>query len=262
MRISINIPSYKRPYVETLDYLKHCDINVWVDPSEYDEYVSQNEGHKNGIIKKLPDGVQGNISRVRNYILDHEFLEEQNDVVVMLDDDMRDMGYYEVDSHKIESEDFMDFVYLKSILADDIGAKMWGVSVSSDRQNYREYTPFNIKNFVGGPFQAFLDNAGGLRYDEALFLKEDYDMTLQQLNKHRVVLRCQKYFYNTKQSENKGGCAVSRSFDEEVNQLKLLIKKWGSDIVKVDTHDRSNSLTKEKNKIDYNPIIKPKIKGV
>lgn len=57
-------------------------------------------------------------------------------------------------------------------------------------------------------------------YDEALPLKEDYDMTLQQLRRHRIALRLNKYFYRVKQSEQVGGCATYRNLDKEREQLE------------------------------------------
>ncbi|WP_143435191.1 MULTISPECIES: hypothetical protein [Lactobacillus] len=101
-----------------------------------------------------------------------------------------------------------------------------------------------------------------MRYDERLPLKEDYDMTLQQLNKYRKVLRVNKFFYRVKQAENVGGCASYRNFEFEKEQLNALVNKWGSKIVRMDNADRSHNLKKEKKKIDFNPIIKPPIKGV
>jgi hypothetical protein len=71
----------------------------------------------------------------------------------------------------------------------------------------------------------------GTRFDERIPLKEDYDICVQLLNKHRIVLRVNSYYYNTKQSENKGGCAVMRNIDEEKRQFEILQKKWGSKII-------------------------------
>lgn len=92
-------------------------------------------------------------------------------------------------------------------------------------------------------------------------LKEDYDMTIQNCNKYRGCLRVNKYHYNCKQSKQKGGCATYRNYDREAEQLKLLQKKWGKDIVKIDEALNVNA-KKEKVNIDYNPIIRIPIKGV
>jgi len=257
MKISLCCPSYKRPYVETLKYLPGC--KVFVDESEYKEYKESNP--KGSQITQCAKGVQGSVCRVRNYILDVEF-ENGADVVVIVDDDLKGLYYWEQKEAKVlTGEMFFTFVEKYSIQAADIGAFFWGVNINQDKQVYREYTPFSTTSFIGGPFQCFL-KGGGLRYDEHLPLKEDYDMTLQQLNKHRVVFRVNKYFYAAKQSVQKGGCAAYRNIDKEIQQLKALQKKWGKDIVKVDRSKRSHNLKKEKKSEDYNPIIRAPIKGV
>ena len=90
MRISINCPSYKRPYVETLEYLDYC--KVWVAENEYEDYIKANPGFEKNIIS-VPNEVQGNLCRIRNYILDKELPE--NDVVVIIDDDLKRMLRFE-----------------------------------------------------------------------------------------------------------------------------------------------------------------------
>ena len=90
MKISVNCPSYKRPKVETLDYLPYC--KVWVAESEYQYYLKANKLFENNIIK-VPNEVQGNLCRIRNYILDKEL--PDNDCVLIIDDDMRQIYRYE-----------------------------------------------------------------------------------------------------------------------------------------------------------------------
>ena len=65
MNISINAPSYKRPDdVRTLSYLPFT--RIWVDCKEYEEYK---KNYPEADIVSCLDGVQGNLCRVRNYIL-------------------------------------------------------------------------------------------------------------------------------------------------------------------------------------------------
>lgn len=254
MKISVCCPSYRRPKVETLDYLPF--VKVYVDNKEAEEYRKQNP---NANIVECPDGIQGNLCRVRNYIIEQEL--KDNDVVLIIDDDLKGIYYHEkLETVKVETEEFLQFIEKYSIMAKDIGAYFWGVNINPDPQCYREYTPFSTVSYIGGPFQCFLKGNNCL-YDERLPLKEDYDMTLQQLNKNRVVLRVNKFFYDCKQSKQAGGCAVYRNLEREKQQLELLQKKWGSKIVKMDNNDRSHSSKKVK-KLDYNPVIKSPIKGV
>lgn len=260
MNISINIPSYKRPKVKTLEYLPFCQ--VWVDNGEYEDYVKANpQGTK---IIECPDGVQGNSCRVRNYILDQEF-ERGMDAVLIIDDDMKgvflwqgtkEIPYKDV---RVEADDFMGFLEKYSEMCYDLGFKFWGCNCNTEPMSYRQITPFSFSAYIGGPFQCFLKNP--LRYDERLPLKEDYDMTLQQCRKYRGCLRLNFAFYRCKQSEQSGGCATYRNREREKEQLEMLQKKWGGGIVRKDKSTRSKTI---KTKIfeDYNPIIRVPIKGV
>lgn len=264
MRISVNCPSYKRPKVETLDYLPFC--KVWVCETEYEAYKAANPGAEIISCKK---GIQGNLCRIRNHILDTEFANGA-DVVLIIDDDMKRVGYYENDPRStygyqkrfVSADEFMGFIEKYSILCEEFGFKYWGLNCNMDAQSYRHYTPFGTRTYIGGPFQCFL-KGNTCRYDERLPLKEDYDMTLQNCNKYRGCLRLNGYFYEVKQAAQAGGCATYRNYEREMEQLTMLRKKWGSDIVKIDTSNKGFSkAVKEKDKFDFNPIIKVPIKGV
>lgn len=264
MHISVNCPSYKRPKVETLDYLPFC--KVWVCESEADAYRAANPGYEENIIP-CKKGIQGNLCRIRNHILDTEF-ENGADVVLLIDDDMRSVSYYESEPgerygykrNHVPADEFIHFVMRYSRLCREFGFLFWGLNCNKDAQSYAQQTPFSTVAYIGGPFQCFL-RGNECRYDEALPLKEDYDMTLQNCNKYRGCLRVNKYHYIVKQAEQAGGCATYRNYAREEQQLHALRAKWGSRIVKF---DKSNSakLKKQKNKIDFNPIIKVPIKGV
>ena len=258
MKIRVCVPSYRRPEVLTLRYLPFAA--VYVDKSEEGVYRACNPGAE---IIACPEGIQGNLCRVRNYIMRSEFANGA-DVVAILDDDYSGLFYWEGgEEHKVSSDEFIPFLARYSLLAREWGARFWGVNVNYDRQCYRENTPFSTISYIGGPFQVFL-RGNECFYDEALPLKEDYDMTLQQLRRHRIALRLNKYFYRVKQSEQVGGCATYRNLDKEREQLETLRRKWGARIVRFDFSDRSHKGVKSRNAvfIDYNPVIKSPIRGV
>jgi hypothetical protein len=262
MKISVNIPSYHRcDDVLTLKYLPFG--RVYVSGDEEDDY---RKNYPEAKIIACSNGIQGNVSRVRNYILEKEF-EAGNDVVVLVDDDLyrleryvkmegSDFGYIK---EKVETDEFLLFVEKYSIMAEEIGAKFWGVNINSDPMAYRHACPFSTISPVLGPFQCFL-KGNRCMYDESLPLKEDYDMTLQQLNLERVILRIDAYHYICRQSTNKGGCATYRNREREKQQMEALRQKWGSDIIRFDTSNKGK--TKKKKLDDYNPIISIPIKGV
>ena len=136
---------------------------------------------------------------------------------------------------------------------------MWGLNLLPDKGAYREYTPFGLKQMILGPFQGFYGM--DLRYDEALPLKEDYDLSLQCLNKYRRTLRFNAYHYECDQHTGEGGCATYRTMETEREQFDLLQKKWGSKIVKVDNQGGQVNQTKQTN-WDINPVVRAPIAGV
>lgn len=254
--ITVNAPSYRRAGgVDVLDYLPYC--RIWVAESEVEEYKEMNKGAN---IISVPDSVQGNVCRVRNHILDKEY-ERGVDAVCIIDDDLRRVSYFEgMETFDIDSDNFMWFLGKHTVLAIDAGVRLWGINVNSDKKAYREYSPFSFLSYIGAPFSVHVKS--DIRYDEGLPLKEDYDLTLQHLNKYRKVLRVNKFHYVVKQggsgSGQTGGCASYRNLKKEKEQLELLQKKWGSDIVQIDKSNWSDG----KEKIDINPIIRAPIRGI
>lgn len=258
MNISICCPSYKRPEVKTLKYLPNCKI--YIDETDKKEYVRQNP-EANIIV--CENGIQGNVARVRNYILDKEF-QGGADVVCIVDDDLQGIFRFNVDEktkfgYKREKIEYLEeFIEKYSIICEEFGYKLWGVNCNSDALSYRHYIPFSLTSIILGPFCVHLKN--DIRYDENLPLKEDYDLAIQHLNKYRGILRLNFAHYICEQSTNKGGCASIRNMKREKEQFELLQKKWGSEIVKQDKSNKGK--TKKQKSFDYNPIIKVPIKGI
>ena len=260
MKIVVCCPSYKRPKVETLDYLPMC--KVYVDVDEYDDYVKANPNFEENIIS-VPKGIQGNVCRIRNYILDKEL--EENDAVCIIDDDMKGVYHFYVDGKnaykrkRVEAHEFIGFLEKYTLMCKEFGFYLWGVNSLKDPMAYKHNNPFSTLAFIGAPFSVHLKN--DLRYDESLPLKEDYDLTIQHMNEYRGCLRVNSYHYDCKQSKQVGGCATYRNYLREEEQLNMLVKKWGSKIVKVDI-GRNPRREKESKKMDYNPIMKIPIKGI
>lgn len=235
-------PSYKRAKnAITQKYLPF--VKYVVADFEAEEYLAQ--GHDCWIV---PNSAQGSVSKIRNYILDNA----ESKKVVMLDDDMSHIGRWNQQKIiRLIPDEVQQFCENGFNLADELNVKMWGMNLLPDKGAYREYTPFSMTQCVLGPFQAF--NNLDLRYDEGLPLKEDYDLSLQVLNKYRKTLRFNMYFYSVKQQTNAGGCASYRTKQREEQQFNLLQKKWGSKIIQKDGQSKG---------FDINPIVKPPIKGI
>lgn len=255
-KLEFCIPSYKRPEkIQTLELFP--DAVVFVAESEEEEYKKNNPSAR---IKTVPDKVQGNLCRIRNYILDVM----AGNAIVILDDDISAIKHLTVRGErktweKVENEKLPGIFCQFAEITEEWGFDYFGLQCNSDIMVSRLITPFSTVSYIGGPVQGILPT-NKCRYDERLYLKEDYDMTLQQCNVKRGCLRFNLYCYNAKQSKQKGGCASYRSIEEEKRQLELLRQKWGGKIVKIDNSNKGRS-AKEK-VIDYNPIIHIPIKGV
>jgi glycosyltransferase involved in cell wall biosynthesis len=240
-------PSYKRADTcKTHKYLS--EVTYVVRESEAKDYE--------GVHDKLwivPDSAQGNLCRVRNYILDNA--PEEN--ILLIDDDIKYFGRWNGNkSTKLHEQEVYDMIQEGFQLAEDLDIHFWGLNCLADKGAFREYTPFGFTKYIGGPFQAHRKNP--LRYDEVIYLKEDYDMSLQILNEYRKTLRMNMYHYVCDQATLAGGCAEYRNVAREMEQNDMLQNKWGSKIVRFDTTNKSG---KEKT-FDINPIIKVPIGGV
>lgn len=252
MRISICVPSYKRPKVETL--IRIPSAKVYVAESQFEDYKKANP---NSNIIAVEDKYQGNVCRIRNRIMD---LEKDN-VCCIVDDDLVYLGYFEKRiEYKLDEEGIYAFIYKHSVLAMDLGVRLWGINVNKDKQVYLEQHPFSFTSYIGSPFMVHINQ--DLRFDERFSLKEDYDFTLQNLNKYRKVLRVNKFHYNVRQKEQAGGVADYRTIDEEKRQLLLLQKKWGSNIIKEDRlASGMGRKSKKIRRFDINPILHSPIRG-
>ena len=259
MKVSVNSPSYKRPGgVDLLKYLPWC--RIWVCETEAEDYQRANPGAE---VVAVPVGVQGNLCRIRNYILDREF-ERGMDAVCLMDDDIRRIEYFEQGRrNRLPADDILDWLVRYSVLARELGARLWGVNVNRDGQSYKAFAPFSMLTYIGGPFSVHLPNP--IRYDERLALKEDYDLTLQHLNRFRRVLRLNKFYYIVKQGASGtgqvGGCAGFRNVQREMELMKLLQKKWGTRIVRTDNNERNHS-SRKRRRFDINPVMKVPIRGI
>ena len=247
MKIKIIAPSYKRPE-KSITQITYPSVKLVVKESEAEEY------RKNGNdIIVCPDNAQGNISRVRNWILDNLF-DDDTDCIIIVDDDCKAISRWENQKNtKFNENELIDFCAKKSLLCKELGFKLWGLNTVMDKGAYREYTPFSFIQFIGCPFHGHIKGTK-LRYDEELPLKEDYDFTLQNIRKYGGCLRVNFANYNVKQSEQIGGCADYRNLAYEKEQFFALQKKWGKDIIKKDKGSKRS--------FDYNPIMKVPIKGV
>lgn len=245
-------PSYKRATIACVHKVMPF-VTYVVSEDEADEYRKIHDK-----VWSVPRTAQGSLEKIRNYILDNV----ESEHVLLVDDDITAIKSFDGTksrARKLSADEIVHLIAKAEIMCEDMGIKFWGLNIVADTGAYREYTPFGLAQYIGGPWQGHYKN--DLRYDERMTLKEDHDMTLQVLNKYRMNLRLNMYHYVCDQHGKPGGCATYRTIEREKQQNNALRKKWGSKIVRFDT-GASKVNRKKEIAYDINPIIKIPIKGV
>ena len=239
------IISYKRAGKITSDGV-FKNAYIVIPKSQEEDY--KKHSYKNGCeLLVIPDEADGNIVRKRNWILDNF-----SGNIIIVDDDYDYLGYHEggKTNIKMNVDHIEEFLENGCIMCRDLGTVMWGVNVNTDPMCYREYSPFSLISPTLGPFQAFCDLPKNIRYDERVYLKEDYDICLQVIRKYGKILRFNKFHYSVDHMELDGGVVSYRTIEKELEHNRRLQKKWGKDIVKFNMEK------------SINPIIKVPKKGI
>ena len=94
-----------------------------------------------------------------------------------------------------------------------------------------------------------------LKFDEKLTLKEDYDYTLQHIERYGICMRYQKYLFSFSHYSNEGGAVEYRNDTEEQYNIVYLMKKWGKS-VKLNKKRKNEILIKYKNEENSIKTIK------
>lgn len=238
--MKIYIPSYKRS--------DNCKAAAYLSKGiicchsfELDLY---RENYENEILE-MPDelGAMG-MGVIRNWILKNSAAKE----IVMIDDDVKAIGYWEDNiDYILEEKEVYSFIERAFAMTKELGTVLWGLNLVTDKKAYREYSPFSLSSVVLGPFLGIIKSK--LFFDDTLGLKEDYDFSLQVLLRYRKILRFNKYHYVVGHIRGKGGCISYRNSMKEEMQKERLIDKWGSRIVKF-------------RRRDINPIVTVPIRGI
>ena len=159
----------------------------------------------------------------RNFALEHAF--ENNNICIQLSDDIKKVttnkNFFKKKIVKLDEaiEDIVSkFIKIK-------GVYLMGVPPTD---NYFFANKLVLENkFCIGDMLFVKPNE--LRFDTQLSLKEDYDYTLQHIQKAKV-LRYQKYLFTFKHYSNKGGAVDIRNDKEEQKNIMILKYKWGDKI--------------------------------
>jgi len=232
--LNIAIPTYKRAHsLPGKDYF--MTAKYVLPESQADDYA---QVLPPGRMIIIPDNADGNIARKRNWIL-------QNipRPLLMIDDDVKCLIHSEkgaceklMQHIKLTPHEALDAIISGFNLAHQWGCVLWGINVNTDGRNYQQYKPFSLTQVVLGPFQGHLDH--DLLCDERMGTKDDYDFSLQVLNKYQKILRLNKFAYDCDHGDNKGGIVSMRTMEVEKEYNRRIMSKWGSHIIKYPENPR------------------------
>ena len=236
MKIKYCIPSYGRANNQkTLNYIKNA--KVYICKEQYDEYIKNNPKYIDNFVI-CPDGIQGNKEGTgkvltMNWILDNEM--DDDSIIVFLDDDIKCLKRHKnidgkIKGEEIDFEEFEEIIKEYSLLAKEWNIGAWGFNNSNDPLLYYEYEPFSLHKLLCGII--VIVKKDDIRFDKRVSTKEDVDFCLQHWKKYHKTLRVNKYYPDTKAFKGEGGLQVFRNKEKNINDMKELMKKWGTDVVR------------------------------
>jgi len=181
-----------------------------------------------GQVHTHPDAVKGLTAKL-NFLL-HAFRDRE--AVIFVDDDIASVQRCFVEPGEestIRDPQLIEAIILNTfLLARDVGAFYFGWEASNGALRY--YTglkPFALTGYINGCAMGFR-RGHGLRFDERIVAKNDFDIAAANAHRHRICLKDCRYTFCQKETfVGKGGQAAYRTSLTEKRDVELLRKKWG-----------------------------------
>jgi hypothetical protein len=166
----------------------------------------------------------GSLMQSRNAALNMAF--NENKICVQLSDDLKKVTTNKNFSLKKQVDADFAIQELVNLFEKVNGVYLMGIPPTSN--DFFAKSLISKNTFCIGDMLFIKPN--DLRFDTALTLKEDYDYTLQHLDKYKNCFRYQKYIFEFEHYKNKGGAVDYRTEEEEQKNIKILFAKWGNKI--------------------------------
>jgi hypothetical protein len=176
-----------------------------------------------------PDTVRGLTPKL-NWILDRFKRED----VLLLDDDLTALAkcFTSPGERGVHSKDpahIAAVIRQTMQLAQELGCYLWGFEANHEAIRY--YTglkPFMLTGYINGCATGFLCGHG-LRYDERIVAKNDFDICCLNAYKYRRVFKNCRYSFVQKNTFcGAGGQSHWRTSQTEKNDVALLQRKYGN----------------------------------
>jgi hypothetical protein len=195
---------------------------------------------KDQAIAVLPDSIKG-IAQTRNWILDN-VRKPEDEFLVMCDDDIEAIQYMmSMHTRSNKDPDYMVAVMERTAqLALDGQVGLFGYAHTPNPKERRSGLPFILRTWLSAGVIGFVDPS--LRFDSSLMTKEDVDISLQSIARHRYLIQDLRYAWVCQRWNNVGGMASFRTQELEYDTLKFLKKKWGDRIISLNYSRRKSGM--------------------
>lgn len=175
-----------------------------------------------------PNAVRGLTPKL-NWCFDHLM---DGEAIVFVDDDITSLQRCFVEKgEQATIRDpalVLEIIMATHLLAQDMGVFYFGWEASNGALRY--YTglkPIMLTGYINGCAMGF--RAGhGLRFDERIVAKNDFDIAAANAREHRMCLKNCRYTFCQKETfVGRGGQATFRTSTTEQRDVYLLRRKWG-----------------------------------
>jgi hypothetical protein len=192
--------------------------------AEYRKYHDRIVGH--------PEDVYG-MGQKRQWILDNF----EDEIIFMADDDISFLCYMGdgdegSGGHRIRIKDpghIWEVVMNTAAIARSLGTNLFGFNEIPDLRKFNYIDPFSTRDRINGFAMGIIKD--GQRFDPRLVVKQDYDFFMMSLYWKRFIWRDDRYSFVAKHYTNKGGLCAHRSTSKEIECIKILQEKFGSQYV-------------------------------
>jgi hypothetical protein len=204
---------------------------VCVPAAQAAEYEAVAPGH----VVTHPDEVRGLTPKL-NWMFEHL---ADDEAVVFLDDDLEYICRCFTDPSEAKARKVTDPATVEAIigqtlhLAAGVGAFYFGwESSESTIRYYSGLQPFKLTGFINGCAMGFR-TGHGLRFDERIVAKNDYDIACANAYRHRICLRDTRYAFCQRETfTGAGGQSHFRNSETERRDVEILRQKFG-DVITV-----------------------------
>jgi hypothetical protein len=229
--VRIIIPSHKRAdKVLTANVV--ADAAICIPESQLEEYKKHNPRVE---LITHPDSVIGLPPK-------REWMRKEFGDIFMLDDDITELRrLYTTSNYKVNNKEVVrDIVYSTAEAAREAGVYLFGFCKDPNPLAYRPQKPISLTGFINACACGLLSGSK-LYYDPVIKCAEDYWISCLNAYHHRYLWRDNRFVFLQKTTfVGSGGQAEFRNMKTEEEDLKYLVKMFGSQVIQLkgDSHLR------------------------